>query len=97
MKKKNTGFFDKTPAVASVSLTNRLKQAQKTGFLNLTGLSLNMLPVELNNFQELKLIENWWEAYPLLKLDCSNNLFENIPPEISIHLVIFRSFYNSRI
>ena len=43
---------------------------------------LTSFPMEICNFHELKLIENFWEAYDLTKVDLSNNEIENIPEEI---------------
>ena len=40
-------------------------------------------PMEICNFHELKLIENFWEAYDLTKLDLSNNEIPSIPEEIA--------------
>ena len=39
--------------------------------------------MEICNFHELKLIENFWEAYDLTKLDLSNNEIPSIPEEIA--------------
>lgn len=38
--------------------------------------------MDIVNFQDLKLIENWWEANPLVKIDLSNNEIESVPEEI---------------
>ena len=43
---------------------------------------LTSFPMEICNFHELKLIENFWEAYDLTKVDLSNNEIESIPEEI---------------
>ena len=90
MKKKNAGFWAKSNAGASTStsnMTNKLKMAQKSGNLNMIGMSLTAFPPELNSFLELKLIDNWWEAQPILKLDCSNNLLESLPADLATHIV----------
>ena len=43
---------------------------------------LTSFPMEICNFHELKLIENFWEAYALTKVDLSNNEIDSIPEEI---------------
>ena len=43
---------------------------------------LTSFPMEICNFHELKLIENFWEAYDLTKVDLSNNEIDSIPEEI---------------
>ena len=42
-----------------------------------------MFPADLCNIHELKLIENFWEIYDLVKVDLSNNEIESIPDEIA--------------
>lgn len=39
--------------------------------------------MDVCKLHELKLIENWWEANPLIKLDLSNNEIDSIPEEIA--------------
>ena len=48
-------------------------------------------PMEICNFHELKLIENFWEAYDLTKLDLSNNEIPSIPEEIATQEVSIAS------
>jgi len=87
--KKNADFWAKSKAPPTTkNVENKLKMAQKSGNLNLVSMSLTTFPEEINKFQELKLIDNWWEAQPILKLDCSNNLLESLPANLAIHLVI---------
>ena len=43
---------------------------------------LTTFPMEICNFNELRLIDNFWEAYDLAKVDLSNNEIESIPEEI---------------
>eukprot|EP00353_Schmidingerella_taraikaensis_P008550 CAMPEP_0185575716 /NCGR_PEP_ID=MMETSP0434-20130131/6828_1 /TAXON_ID=626734 ORGANISM="Favella taraikaensis, Strain Fe Narragansett Bay" /NCGR_SAMPLE_ID=MMETSP0434 /ASSEMBLY_ACC=CAM_ASM_000379 /LENGTH=204 /DNA_ID=CAMNT_0028192665 /DNA_START=63 /DNA_END=678 /DNA_ORIENTATION=+ len=59
-----------------------LKRAQQTGNLNLQGKGLKAFPSDICNFNELRLIDNFWEAYDLQKVDLSNNEIESIPEEI---------------
>lgn len=88
--KKNADFWAKSKGPTTTSMTNKLRMAQKSGNLNVVGMSLNKFPDELKQFQELKLLDNWWEALPILKLDCSNNLFESLPADLAVHLVLLR-------
>ena len=39
--------------------------------------------MDLCKFQELQLIENWWEANPLVKVDLSNNEIDSIPEDLA--------------
>ena len=39
--------------------------------------------MDICNLHELKLIENFWEAYELSKVDLSNNEIPSIPEEIA--------------
>ena len=59
-----------------------LKRAQQTGSLSLQGKMLKVFPADICKLHELQLIENWWEAYMLTKVDLSNNEIESIPDEI---------------
>ena len=59
-----------------------MKRAQQTGTLNLQSKGLQAFPADLCNFSELRLIDNFWEAYDLNKIDLSNNEIESIPEEI---------------
>jgi hypothetical protein len=34
-------------------------------------------------FQDLQVIENWWEGVPLGKIDLSNNEIPSIPEEVA--------------
>ena len=38
--------------------------------------------MDLCNFNELRLIDNFWEAFDLTKVDLSNNEIDQIPEEI---------------
>ena len=64
-----------------------LKRAQQTGTLNMQGKGLPTFPMDLCKIHELQLIENWWEANPLIKVDLSNNEIESIPDEIAVQEV----------
>ena len=64
-----------------------LKRAQQSGTLNLQGRGLTIFPNEIVIFEQLRLIENWWEAYDLKKVDLSNNEIESIPDEIAVREV----------
>ena len=48
-------------------------------------------PIDLCKFQELQLIENWWEANPLIKVDLSNNEIDSIPEELATQEVSIAS------
>ncbi len=93
MKKKNAGFWHKekeeaaATAASATAITNKLRMAQKSGALNLVGMSLSVLPAELTKFSELRLLESWWEAFPLLKLDCSNNQLVTLPADLATQAV----------
>ena len=63
--------------------------------LSLQGRELTTFPAEIINFQELKLIENWWEAYQLSKMDLSNNQIPEIPEEIAKQEVSVKRFFVS--
>lgn len=41
-----------------------------------------MFPADLCKFSELRLIDNFWEAFDLSKIDLSNNEIVSIPDEI---------------
>jgi len=60
-----------------------LKRAQQSGTLSLQGKGLKTFPMDICKFNELRLIENFWEAYDLVKLDLSNNEIEAVPDEIA--------------
>ena len=66
-----------------------LKRAQQTGTLNMQSKGLQTFPVEVCNLHELKLIDNFWEAYELTKVDMSNNEIDSIPEEIANQEVSF--------
>ena len=70
------------PASAK-AIESALKRAQQTGTLSLQGKGLTTFPMDLCKFQELQLIENWWEANPLVKVDLSNNEIDSIPEELA--------------
>ena len=53
------------------------------GTLSLQGKGLKTFPMEICNFNELRLLENFWEAYDLTKVDLSKNEIESIPEEIA--------------
>ena len=44
---------------------------------------MTVFPMDICNLHELKLIENFWEAYELSKVDLSNNEIPSIPEEIA--------------
>ena len=50
---------------------------------------LQTFPMEVCNLHELKLIDNFWEAYELTKVDMSNNEIDSIPEEIANQEVSF--------
>jgi hypothetical protein len=60
-----------------------LKRAQQSGTCNMQGKGLTVFPMDLCNLHELKLIENFWEAYELSKVDLSNNEIPSVPEEIA--------------
>ena len=66
-----------------------LKRAQQTGTLNMQSKGLQTFPMEVCNLHELKLIDNFWEAYELTKVDMSNNEIDSIPEEIANQEVSF--------
>ena len=39
--------------------------------------------MDICKFEELKLIENWWESCDLTKIDLSNNEIPEVPDEIA--------------
>lgn len=66
------------------SFSSLYKLSHKTGLLNLSSKSLNLIPSEV--FQLNYLLdsdENFWEIVPLTKLDLSYNEITEIPSEIS--------------
>ncbi len=61
-----------------------LKRAKQTGTLSLQGRELKAFPKELCNFQNLEgIVDNWWEAFDLGKIDLSNNEIPSIPEEFA--------------
>ena len=54
---------------------------------------LTTFPMEICNFNELRLIDNFWEAYDLAKVDLSNNEIESIPEEIVNQEVSHKLFH----
>ena len=46
------------------------------------GRALAVFPADLCRLHELKLIDNFWEAHDLTKIDLSNNEIESIPEDI---------------
>ena len=81
--KKNANFF-KGGGVQETgpNITAALKRAKTTGSLNLQNRDLKAFPEEICRFEELKVIDNWWESFDLTKLDISNNQIPSIPEEL---------------
>ena len=65
------------------NIESALKRAKTSGTLNLQGRELETFPEDICKFSDLKLIENWWESYELIKLDMSNNKLTSIPKELA--------------
>ena len=84
-KVSNPNFQKNTlqQAAPSKLLEGALKRAKQTGVLTLTDKQLKLFPEEILKFQDLQVIENWWEGVPLTKVDLSNNEIPSVPEEIA--------------
>jgi hypothetical protein len=60
-----------------------MKRAKTNGVLNLQGRDLKAFPMDICKFEELKIIENWWESFDLTKIDLSNNEIPEVPDDIA--------------
>lgn len=66
----NPNFIKKQPAAGASTTGNKmlegaLKRAKETGVLNVADKQLKTFPEEILKFEELQVIENWWEGVPL--------------------------------
>jgi leucine-rich repeat protein SHOC2 len=66
-------------------LDSALARAKQSGNLTISDRQLKNFPNEIIKFEDLQIIENWWEGMPLTKIDLSNNEIPTVPEEISIH------------
>ena len=89
-KISNPNFMKKPSASqpAHVSTGNKmldaaLTRAKNTGNLTISDRQLKNFPDEILKFEDLQVIENWWEGMPLTKIDLTNNEIPSIPEEIA--------------
>lgn len=62
------------------SVINAIKRALQTGSLGLVGQDLNEFPPEIFSIDTLNFDDqNWWQCYPISKLDLSNNQIAVFP------------------
>lgn len=59
-----------------------LIKAKQTGVLIVQNRQLKLFPQEILRFQDLQVIENWWDGCELTKVDLSNNEIGDIPESI---------------
>ena len=57
--------------ITGKSLEAALKRAKQNGTLSLQARGLKVFPMEIVNFQDLNLGENWWDGFDLNKVDLS--------------------------
>jgi hypothetical protein len=94
--KRNPQFFGKKSdgnEKTGQNISSSLKRAQQSGNLNLSNKGMDKFPEEVCVFNELRLIDNWWDAMPLLKIDCSNNELTQIPQQLSAQEVNLSAFH----
>ena len=77
----NKGFIQ--PSEDGVNITSALGKAKQTGSLNIQGRGLVVFPQDICKFSDLRLGESWWDCFELSKIDMSNNLIEEIPPNLA--------------
>jgi hypothetical protein len=80
------GAADKKAAAAATGnkqMEGALKRAKETGVLQISDRQIKLFPPEILKFEELQVIENWWEGVPLQKIDMSNNEIPSVPEEIA--------------
>jgi|LauGreDrversion4_2_1035121.scaffolds.fasta_scaffold204179_3 hypothetical protein len=91
-KISNPNFMKKpaasTTQAAHVSTGNKmldaaLTRAKNTGALIVSDKQLKKFPDEILKFEDLQVLENWWEGMPLTKIDLTNNEIPAIPEEIA--------------
>lgn len=72
----------------SNNLAMQIKRARSTGTMNMSNCNLTAFPMDICNYNTLPLdnalnsSDNFWEMYPLTKLDLSYNSISSIPREI---------------
>ena len=82
---KNPQFANKLPKEGNkFSILTKLKEAHQSGNLIINCSNLQSFPEEILQYNELKLIEKFWEVFPLVKLDISDNFIQNIPDKICL-------------
>lgn len=84
--RRNENFFQQDGGAASAErkVQRAFQRCAESGVLNLSEQKLSGdLPASVCGFQEAAWTENWWEQYPVTKIDISHNLIERIPPEIA--------------
>ena len=89
-KISNPNFMKKPAAsqAAHVSTGNKmldaaLTRAKNSGNLTISDKQLKNFPDEILKFEDLQVLENWWEGMPLTKIDLTNNEIPSIPEEIA--------------
>ena len=89
-KISNPNFMKKPVAsqAAHVSTGNKmldaaLTRAKNSGNLTISDKQLKNFPDEILKFEDLQVLENWWEGMPLTKIDLTNNEIPSIPEEIA--------------
>ncbi len=60
-----------------------MTRAKQTGNLTICDRGIKNFPEEILKFEDLQVIENWWEGMPLTKIDMSNNEIPSVPDEIA--------------
>jgi hypothetical protein len=70
-------------ATGNKQLEQALTRAKQTGNLTVCDRALKAFPDEILKFEDLQVIENWWEGCPLTKIDLSNNEIPSVPEEVA--------------
>ena len=83
MRQKNPNFFGKKEEKKSNDLGRCLKRGQESGNVNASNRDLSTFPEDLCKFSELRLLDNWWDAMPLLKIDIANNQISQLPDQLA--------------
>jgi hypothetical protein len=70
-------------ATGNKQLEQALTRAKQTGNLTVCDRALKAFLDEILKFEDLQVIENWWEGCPLTKIDLSNNEIPSVPEEVA--------------
>jgi Leucine-rich repeat (LRR) protein len=66
--------------------------------LSITDRQLKAFPQEILNFQDLQILENWWDGNDISKIDLSNNEIPSIPEQIGTQeFIVWFNIQNNKL